>query len=166
MKKILKPFALLVFFATVVSCSEYDKAIIYSKSAPVLTADKMSLNYQVDINRVATALDPSMQFDWTEAKYEGAKTPYKYSLEIPAKYPNPKNLEEIRDTIIFVETFSDTVTSYKIPRSILRNRILRLNAIKAIDITKTNQIAFRLKSVIGDNGPTMYSNTIDFTLNP
>ena len=166
MKKIFKSIVLFSFFATLVSCSEEDKATIYAKGAPSLTGDKVALNYQVDVNRAATALPISMKFDWTEAKYEGAKTPYSYSLEIPAKYPNPKRPEEIRDTIIFVETFNDTVTSYEATRAVFRNRILRLNAIKAIDITQTNKIVFRLKSSVGTNGAVMYSNNFELTLNP
>lgn len=167
MKNLFKMFMFFVFFATLISCSEEDKAVINTGVAPALTADKTTLNYQVDINRVATALPISMKFEWTEAKYEGAKTPYSYTLEIPAKYPNPKNMEEIRDTIIFVETFSDTITSYEAPRAIFRNRILRLNAMKAIDVTKPDQkVLFRLKSVVGTNGVEMYSNNFEFTLNP
>ena len=54
-------------------------------------------------------------------------------------------MEEIRDTIIFVEAFADTINSYKVPRSTLRNRLLRLNAIKAIDITQSNKIIFNRK---------------------
>jgi hypothetical protein len=166
MKKIFKSIVVFSLFATLFSCSEEDKATIYAKGAPSLTGDKVSLNYQDDVNRVSTALPISMKFEWTKANYTGAKTPYSYTLEIPAKYPNPKNMEEIRDTIIFVETFNDTVTSYEATRAIFRNRILRLNAIKAIDVTKTNKIVFRLKSFVGTNGSVMYSNNFEFTLNP
>lgn len=174
MKNLFKTIIIFVFFATLISCSEEDKAVINTGVAPVLTADKTTLNYQVDVNRVATALPISMKFEWTKAMYSGTSTPVKYTLEIPAKYPNPKKPEEIRDTIIFVNDFSfdknsDSFnsSSYEIIRADFRNRILRLNAIKAIDVTKPDQkVLFRLKSVVGDNGAEMYSNNFEFTLNP
>lgn len=174
MKNLIKMFSLFAFFAALISCSEEDKAIINTGVAPVLSADKTTLNYDADVNKASTALPVSMKFTWTKANYTGTTTPVRYTLEIPAKYPNPKKPEEIRDTIIFVNDFSfDKNTdsfnsdSYEIARADFRNKILRLNAIKAIDVKKPDQIVlFRLKSVVGDNGAVMYSNNFQFTLQP
>ena len=173
MEKLFKSIALFMFLITFISCSEEEKPVV-SKTVPaVISADKTTLNYQVDINRVATAIDPSMKFEWAKADY-GVNTPITYLLEIPTKYP--KN-DVLRDTVIVVTEFSARTNfesyvsgSYQIPRADLRNRILRLNNIKAIDITKPDQvILFRLKSFIGTNenpSKIIYSNNFEFTLNP
>ena len=125
-----------------------------------LFADVNSLNYLDQIDNTSAPEIP-ITFNWTEASLKGVPAPG-YQLQIFTKDISGNPISVLR-----VADYNSDQRTAELTRTTLRARLR--SAALAIDFTKTNQVFFRLRSIIkgeDDVDVTLFSNEFEVTLNP